>query len=162
MQFSKHNGFSFGTFFIEVFTIIFSVLLALGVNEYRQHHNKIKMVNTALESIKIELQKNKDFLDLRLPYYISMVDTLDKLIKEHGEDTPFSSISIHGFFGINPPMLRNSSQQTAISTQAFSNIDYSLADKISWVYSFQETYLKWIYIYFDAFFNRESASIKML
>ena len=162
MQFFKKNNFSLGIFFVEVFSIIFGVLLALGVNELRQSHNDNQLVNTALKSISIEIQRNKDFLDNRLPYYDSMTNNIDSLININGKDVPFSEIKVPGFSGINPPLLRNSSLQTAISTQAFSNIDYSLADQISWVYSFQEIYLKWVYIYFDAFVNREIVTLKML
>ena len=159
---SKLKKFSLSTFLIEVFTIIFGVLLALGVNEVRNHYNDKQEVNIALESIKVELNNNKAFLDLRLPYYESMIDTIKKVISLKGKDIGFKSVSLPGFKGINPPLLRNSSLRTAISTQAFSNMEYSMANKISWVYSFQETYLKWVYIYFEAFFQSDNATLEIL
>jgi len=162
MQFFKKNNFSFGILLIEVFSIIFGVLLALGVNEIRQSFNDRQLVNTAKKNISLELNRNKDFLDNRIPYYDLMSKALDSLIIVHGKDAPLSSAKVPGFYGINPPLLRNSSLQTAISTEAFSNMDYSLADQISWVYSFQETYLKWVYIYFDAFVKKESTALVML
>ena len=162
MKFSIMKDFSLGKFIVEVSTIIFGVILALGVNEVREHYNDEEIVNTALESIQIEIQKNRDFLNIRIPYYSAMIDTLDILIKKHGANEGLWSVSVPGFTGINPPMLRNSSLQTAISTQAFSNMDYAVADNISWVYSYQETYLKWVYIYFDAFVKKDKVTIKML
>ena len=136
------------------------MLLALALNEIRQDYNEQELVNTALNSIEIEIRKNSEFLERRLPYYNSMVDTLNKLIVIHGKDKSFLSVSIPGFNGVNPPMLRKSSFQTAIATQAFSNIDYNLADQISWVYSFQDTYLKWIYIYLNAIAVKDKVSFQ--
>lgn len=159
MQFIKKENFSFGVLFIEVFSIIFGVLLALGVNEIRKSFNDKELINTALESITIEIQHNKDFLSKRLPYYNSMNTILDSLINKHGNKATFSSVSVPGFAGFNPPLLRNSSLQTAMSTQVFAKMDYNLADKISWGYSLQETYLKWIYLYLNAFANTDTITL---
>lgn len=162
MDFLRGGRSSFGTFILEVFSIVFGVMLAVGGNELRQHYNDQKRVEIATLSIEKELNWNKAFLEKRLPYYASMVDTLNQLIDKHGPNAAAFKMKIPGFRGVNPPLLRDSSFKTAISTQAFADFDFTKADQISMAYSFQQTYLKWIDIYLAALFNRESPTISNL
>ena len=162
MQFSGGGSFSFGRFVVEVFSIVFGVMLAIGGSELREHFNEQKRVEIATMSIAKELEWNKAFLEKRLPYYAAMVDTLENLIKKHGPDAHAFKTKIPGFHGINPPLLRDSSFKTAISTQAFAHFNFAKADQISMAYSFQGTYLKWIDIYLAALMNREAATISNL
>jgi len=162
MQSSNNKRFSMSIFVVEFLSIIFSVSLALGLNELRQDYNRQALVQTALRRIKLEMTRNSEFLEKRLPYYTSLVDTLDEVIRVHGKDASFMSVRIPGFSGINPPLLRNSSFQTAISTQAFSSIDYDLADQLSFAYSLQATYLKWIDIYVGAIAVKDEVSLQRI
>ncbi|KAA3612329.1 MAG: hypothetical protein DWQ05_20245 [Calditrichaeota bacterium] len=162
MQFFKLGNFSFGVFFIEVFSIVFGVLLALGGNEIRESYNEQQRVDAAMLSIKTEMTGNKNFIENRLPYYQSVVDTLEQVMKKHGKNASFYEVKIPGFQGINPPLLRDSSLQTAIATQAFASFEFKKADQISMVYSFQSTYLKWIDIYLNAFAVKDKPTIGML
>ncbi len=135
------------------------MLLALGGNELREYYNDQKRVEIATMSIKSEIEVNKKFIEKRLPYYTAMVDTLNELIAKHGKSIGAFKIKISGFHGVNPPLLRESSFNTAISTQAFADFEFHKADRISMVYSFQENYLKMIDIYLTALINRESPTI---
>ena len=47
---------------IEVFSIVLGVLLALGVNEFREQRMHHKEAESAMHNIKLEIQSNQEFL----------------------------------------------------------------------------------------------------
>ncbi|MCA9731056.1 MAG: hypothetical protein H6696_18330 [Deferribacteres bacterium] len=160
MNSTKESGYSFGMLAIEVISIVFGVFLALAANEWRQQYNDQKKAEIAFEGIKNEMNSNKEFIEKRLPYYRAMRDTIKIILSQKGRDVGFNEVEIPGFHGINPPLLRDSALQTAISTQAFANFDFRLANKISLVYSFQENYIKWVDNYMNAFIGSESPKLR--
>lgn len=160
MRFFRSHGVSPIGLLIEVVSIIFGVLIALGVNEVRQHYKQQATVDIALKSISNELTGNKQFLEQRMPYYKAMRDTLNNIIARDGADARPGKIP--GFNGINPPLLGKSSLQTAISTRAFSYMDFRKADYISRIYAFQDLYINSVDKYMTAVINNPNANIKQL
>lgn len=122
---------------LEAMSIVFAVLLALGVNEWREARREQQTVALALASIQREMEGNRLFLDRRLPYYQQVYTELDSLVAVHGEATSLRAVDVPSWRGFNPPILRRSSYEAAITTQAFSHMDFQTADALARLYSFQ-------------------------
>ena len=137
----KHN-ISAGALFIEIFSIVFAVLLALAVNEWRQARNDQKMVNAALIGIQGEIQQNKFFLENRLPYYLQMTTTIDSMLNAGHSRGNSAHDAIPGWKGLSPPLLQSSAYQATIATQAFATMDFETASSLSRLYAFQDLYYR--------------------
>ena len=122
----------------EAVMIVFSVLLALSLAEWRDVRRERRAVATALDLVAEELRTNKEMLDQRVAYYRTMRDTLDWMIAQSGPDVEPDAIP--GWQGIMPALLSDGSYQAAHTTQAFANMDLRTASALARVYAFQEMY----------------------
>lgn len=131
---------NFAKLLVEVLSIVFSVLLALSLNEWMGQRKERKEVQQALQSISNELTFNQNFLKDRLIYYSAMRDTLAQLIAQQGSKAAIEKIP--GYRGLNPVLLRNSSYQVSIASQVFPHIKYELAERIALIYAIQDFHIK--------------------
>ncbi len=142
MSFSKESRFTWSGFALEVLSIVIGVLLALMVNEFREYRNEQQLVRDAFQSIAMEVEANKEFIETRIPYWRELSVSLDSLVSTHGPDRLMSDVNIPGFRGFNPPILNAASFETAIASQALRYMDFGVANGLSRLYSFQSFYLK--------------------
>lgn len=68
---------------VEAFLIVFSVLLALGLNEVRQNAANKRLVDRVRETISDELSRNLDIIRGRLPYHESMQTSTSSFLNEN-------------------------------------------------------------------------------
>jgi len=122
---------------LEAVAIMFSVLFALGINEWRDARKQRQTVAAALQSIRNEIESNHRVLSDRTGYYSALSDTIAWMRAQPEDAAPGE---IPGWRGLSPPLLRDASYQAAIATQAFSNMDYATADRLAQVYAFQDLY----------------------
>lgn len=153
---ASHHRIPWGTLALETFSIVLGVLLALGVNEWREQRATDARVAVALHSIHAELSWNRDFLQHRLQYYARMAQTLDSLETAHPE-IPLSSMNVQGWRGLSPPVLRASSYDAAIATEALVEMDFEIANAIAQVYHVQAFYMKAVDKFLDIFVARQAA-----
>lgn len=148
----KNSDWSWGRFLFEIVTILIGVLLALGLNEWRQNRVQDEQLSTALQLIRNEVEMNRHMLAERVSYWEAMRDTLDRLISRRG-NADLSTVEIPGWNGTRNPVLSESALDAATGSQALSVADVTLVKRIITVYAFQKKYSQFSDLYFQAGLN---------
>ena len=76
MQATDQRSIDWRTLLLEVFFIVLGVVLALAANDWREHSSNLRRADTALESIRDELDTNRQAVDEALAYHAHLFDTL--------------------------------------------------------------------------------------
>ncbi len=76
MQATDPRSIDWRTLMLEVFFIVLGVVLALAANDWREHRSNLRHASTALESIRDELDANRQAVDNALAYHAHLYDTL--------------------------------------------------------------------------------------
>lgn len=127
---------AWGKIFVESFFIVFGVLLALYLNEWRSSMQQEEVNAQALQSIANEIHFNKTVLKQRVEYYKFISDTLETILNDKNDKTA----NVPGWRGLMPPLLRSSAFEASNSAQIFSRIDFAKSEKISHAYTFQKVF----------------------
>ena len=119
---------------LEVVSIIIAVLLALGVNEWRESRSHKKLADQALATIHDEIVENKKLFETILPHHKELLDTLifvDNQIKNGllSEDDDRAELQFVPLF------VQHTAWQTALATQALWVIVLHLLGRSLWKYS---------------------------
>ena len=124
-----------GKLLMEFVSVVFAVLLALGLNHWREASAEERLAEKALVNIFFEIYRNqKDVADEMISYEerLQVVkayrDSFDK-----GEEVRYS-------LGFNIPLLSNAAWNVANSTGAVKDFDQELLLELSSLYAFQEMY----------------------
>lgn len=95
------RGRRWGTTAIEVLTIVFGVLLALVLDDWRQGRDQRRVTESVLISLLVELERNQLVLESRLPVHEAMLDTLrmqaDQSLPRTGQAVRVRSLRELGF-----------------------------------------------------------------
>ena len=120
---------------LEVVSIVFAVLLALGLSHWREDSNKQTSADKALTNILVEIHSNKLELKREFPVLEERVDTLRALLQqiENGEEQT-------GSLGFNMPILSNSAWLTANSTGAVERFELQILMDMSSLYRVQDMF----------------------
>ena len=115
---------------IEVFSIVLAVLLALGMNQWRETLANRALAQTALANIELELRSNQDLLVLLNENNRSVTASI------HNEDveTESSAAFVPGL------QLQEIAWNALLSTGVSSYVDYDTVLMLSKLYSVQEVY----------------------
>lgn len=126
---------------LEIFSVIFAVILALLVNEWRQNKANQRIANNAMKNVVKEIYDNRAKVDSVLVKHKEMLPILDSLkqaiIKRADDDT--SSIS---FGNISLEVLSNTAWTTIKSTEVINFMDFSKIMEISELYEVQSFYMQ--------------------
>jgi hypothetical protein len=120
---------SFRLFFIELFSVVLGVLLALMLNQWSENRSIDKKVNIALSNIASELQANTKILGI--------VHKQNSLIFQDSTETDDSDSSNTFTPAIQ---LQDTAWNTFLSTGLSTNVEYELLLVLSQVYSIQDVY----------------------
>jgi len=134
---------SYGHLFIEAAMIVFSILLALGIESWREHRKHEELATMALANIRTEIAANRDSLRKVLPEHRAtekyLADLLDRLAR--GEHIRPSTT-------YRPANLLTAAWETAGSTQALAYMDFKKVELLSrlysgnrWVHRMEESWL---------------------
>lgn len=134
----KKEEISWAALVLEIFSVTLSVLVALAIGNWHEERQRRKQVDQALHAIAAECEGNRRMLERRLAYYLEVRNDIQRAIEEQGPDGSLSALE--KWRGLQPVMLRDSAYHTAIATEAFSHMDFTLAGAISQVYSLHEFY----------------------
>lgn len=115
------------TLAIEVFSIVLGVLLALGVNEWRQDKADQKLANQARDNIFAELEANKKHL--QITYRRNLV--FQRQAVEEAEEQEFYQPA----WG-----LQDTAWNVARDTGALRHMSFEAVSGFSSIYGFQQTY----------------------
>lgn len=128
---------------IEFVSIVFAVLLALWVNTAAADHKSQVQLNIALENIKSEITKNKGILETRYQYHKAMADSFRALLldqESRRKKRRFLGLPQMGFDrGFGFETLHNIAWETAKTSGAISEADYTLLLQLSSLYETQES-----------------------
>ena len=125
---------------VEVALIVFSLLLAFGINEWREGRAQAELAEAALVSIRQEVQRNQRIMQRRYPYHAAALDSMQRYMPELSSDVNIESLdqnrlgfSQGGRF-LNP---YSSAWRTAQSSGALSYVDYDLLALLGAIYESQ-------------------------
>ena len=122
------------------------VTAATVVTSWREQSSLRETEVRALQGIANEVALNLERLTWRRDYYRQVEAEIAALRKEKGADAALADLK--SFRGLNPVILRPSSFQIGLQTQALGRFDYALAEEIADVYALQDWVLggvnKWM------------------
>jgi hypothetical protein len=123
---------------IESILIVVSILVALGLDSWREERNDEEFVRTALSNFQIEIQRNQARIEDAAPfnqglrvvlsrhYAVGDIDTIDEFV---------SMVEIY-----SPAAVQSTAWDTALATGSLAKMEYSLVSALSLTYSLQERY----------------------
>lgn len=124
------------TLSIQILSIIFSILLALSLNEWKEGRNNKQLALTSLKNFKTELLNNKKAVEAAIRDQNAF---LISLRKQTLTITPGKNAAIE-LPEINMPDVLATAWETALVTRAMVYIDYDLTATLSELYLQQ----KWL------------------
>lgn len=120
--------------------IVLSILLALWVDEWKQHRAEQQLAQVSLYNFLHEVQQNQARLDDILPYHRGVRAMVKELETQHTIKSPTDFESAVGVDGLRPPFLLATAWQTAVATGALQHIDYSTVSALSLTYTLQDRF----------------------
>lgn len=123
-------------FIIEALLIVFSVLLALAVNEWRAEKARAQEAQTALQAIHSELEANGEEFKEAYQHHSAKQDTLMYYRKQ--DETPPLQLLSGGLF--NPATINNTAWEMAKQSGIIDYFDYELVLDLSALYQRQAEY----------------------
>ena len=127
---------------IEVFSIVLGVLLALGVNEWREASANERLARRALTQIRGEVERNERVVADRHPYHMAALDSLESYAEtlDHGVSLDDVTAARLGFDrGGRFIPLYSSAHAAARSSGALAHVDYETLSLLSEIYEVQAT-----------------------
>lgn len=119
--------------------IVFSILLALAVDEWAEGRDRARRAEEALASFAREIRANRQRVVEVLPYHralrreVARVDSLGT-VRSYAD----WRVAVPSFAGFHPPAPTSTAWATAVATGALPEIDYGLVAELSSVYNRQE------------------------
>jgi hypothetical protein len=138
------------TLVIEVFSVVFAVLLALGLNNWWKEKSNERLGREALANIVMEMKNNMTDLDSAVVHLQIQLDSLI-LQEENYKNGIDSSLS----FGYSQSLLSTTAWQTANITQAVLHIDPEIIMEIASLYEVQKVYADFGTQYFKQYSSLE-------
>jgi hypothetical protein len=123
------------TLVVEAISVVFAVLLALAINEWRQGREEARIASEAMDRLRIEIQQNHDNLAAVLDQQAGAIDALGAVIEDLGAGRkPDGELA----FNFRTEQVRNAAWETALLTQAVRFIDFELVSSAADIYELQE------------------------
>ena len=140
MRFKRHNvRYFLSKMTIEIPSVVFAVLLALGVNSWWNTHQNERMAEEMQQKIVLEVEENRKDLEEDISANEELLPQLQKLVaqlKSNEED--ITNVTL----GMVYSTLRSTAWQTANLTGALQHMDQEIVMEIADLYAVQEIYLE--------------------
>lgn len=114
---------------LEIFSIVLAVLLALGVNEWREARNNQQLAKTALRSVAEEARSNRSILKKRIAAHERLVDRLNNAQAAYFQGEPFADSLNSLDLGLF--VMRRSAYESARASQALPHIDFAITNHLA-------------------------------
>jgi hypothetical protein len=131
--------------FIEMFSVIFAVILALFINESQNDKYNKHLAETAFNNIKTECESNKTKLESMLKSHDSILYVFDSVITQL-ENTGKVTIVLSEF---TLEQLSDAAWEATKYTNAINYMDFKLIMDISSIYDLQKMYQKLVDDFYD-------------
>jgi len=123
---------------IESILIVVSILVALGLDSWRQERNDEEFVRTALSNFRIEIQQNQARIDDAAPFNRGLRIVLSQHYSVGDIDTVDEFVNMVEIY--SPAALQSTAWDTALATGSLAKMEYSLVSALSLTYSLQDRY----------------------
>jgi hypothetical protein len=118
--------------------ITVSILLALGLDEWRENRETAATIRQALSNFLSEIEQNKARVDDAAPFNQGLHDVMEQRYK-HGDIHSMSDfIAIMDSY--SPVVLQSTAWETALATGSLAEMDYGLVSALSLTYGLQSRY----------------------
>ena len=131
----KINKLTFTGILLEMFSVVFAVLLALGVNEWRSGRSNEELGVAAYQQITREIKNNHKKISRIIENHNKILEDIDSVIvrlKQNRTDITFGQIIFE-----TPS---STAWEAAKLTTAVNYLEYEKVEKITGVYSSQKAY----------------------
>jgi hypothetical protein len=115
--------------------IVVSILVALGLDEWRQNRQNADVIRHALTSFLSEVQQNKNRVEDATPFN----QGLRLVLNRHYIDDDIESVDefVSMVESYSPVVLQSTAWETALATGSLAKMDYNLVAALSLTYSLQ-------------------------
>ncbi len=115
--------------------IVFSILLALGLDQWKEDQEIEALVSRSIASFERELRTNK----LRLEDVSAYHRGLEQVLRQQSEDTQRRSVKEFRdvMAALEPPAFFSSAWQTALATGGLGRMNFELVSALSLTYGMQ-------------------------
>lgn len=125
---------------VESALIVFSILLALGVNQWKGSVENRRLAVDSLHGFEREILRNRERLEGDIPYHLGLRSVLTGLESSGTVATPADFRSSLGIDGFRPSPLLDTAWKTALATGALTHMDYETVAALSLTYGMQERF----------------------
>jgi hypothetical protein len=118
--------------------IVVSILVALGLDEWRENRQDAELINHALRSFLSEVQQNK----LRVEDAAPFNQGLKSVLTRHYVADDIASVDefVSMVESYSPVVLQSTAWETALATGSLAKMEYNLVSALSLTYSLQSRY----------------------
>ncbi len=124
---------SLGSVCLEIGMIVFSILLALGLESWISGRHERALAREALRNIRLEMVRNREAVREAIPRQEKLLMDLEAVIAREGREVPDRPLSM----GLMPPRLFRTAWETAVTTRTLAKADYALVLLIAQPYESQ-------------------------
>lgn len=118
--------------------ITMSILLALGLDEWRENRQDIETIEQAMSNFVSEIRQNKSRVDDAAPFNRGLGNVLNQ--RHLDGDIGSSSEFINIVESYNPVVLQSTAWETALATGSVAKMEYNLVAALSLTYGLQSRY----------------------
>lgn len=129
-----------GEVVIQSLAIIFSILLALWADQWKERRAGKEMALVSLRNFLTEIQQNEARLDDVLPYHKGLRTMLVQLDSSHSVHTQAQFQDAVGVDGLRAPSLLQTAWLTAVATGVLTKLDYETVAALSLTYTLQDRF----------------------
>lgn len=118
--------------------IVVSILVALGLDEWRENREDEETVRQALANFGSEIHQNKARIEDATPFNQGLLDVLRGRYDGGGIESVDEFIILAESY--TPVVLQSTAWETALATGSLAKMDYNLVSALSLTYSLQNRY----------------------
>ena len=118
--------------------IVVSILVALGLDEWREDRTNAAVIRHALSSFALEIQQNKARVEDAAPFD----QGLRNVLSSHYANSDIASVDefVSMMESYSPAVLQSTAWETALATGSLAKMQYELVSALSLTYSLQNRY----------------------
>jgi hypothetical protein len=118
--------------------ITVSILLALGLDEWRENRETEETIRQAMFNFLSEIRRNKAGVDDVVAFNQGLHDVIDRRSEQGDINTVSDFIGIIDSY--SPVVLQSTAWETALATGSLAKMDYGLVSALSLTYGLQSRY----------------------
>jgi hypothetical protein len=124
--------------FFESALIVVSILVALGLDEWREKREAAEVVQQALSNFLIEIRQNNARIEDAAPFNQGLRQVLNSHYLDNDVETVDEFVNMVEIY--SPAGLQSAAWETALATGSLAKMEYNLVTALSLTYSLQSRY----------------------